>query len=71
MGFISYFTALFNFDSAGDTGPCLQHLDRKVSEDMNEELLKPFSAEEIQTALFQMAPSKCLGPMDLQQGLPI
>jgi exonuclease III len=62
MGFINYFSSLFTTVDAGDMGPCLQHMERRVSDDMNQELLKPFSEDDIRTALFQMAPLKAPGP---------
>jgi hypothetical protein len=62
MGFINYFSSLFTTVDAGDMGPCLQHMEMRVSDDMNQELLKPFSEDDIRTALFQMAPLKARGP---------
>jgi hypothetical protein len=73
MGFINYFSSLFTtvffffFESlfttvdAGDMGHCLQHMERRVLDDMNRKLLKPFSEDDIRTALFQMAPFKAPG----------
>jgi hypothetical protein len=62
MAFCNYFTGLFSSDSVGDANLCLQPLERMVSDDMNEDLLKPFQAEEVHSALFQMAPTKAPGP---------
>ena len=59
--FVHYFTRLFSKGPEGDFTPCIQPLEHRVSADMNAELLKPFLAEEITTALFQMGPLKAPG----------
>jgi hypothetical protein len=68
MAFCNYFTGLFSSDSAGDANLCLQPLERMVSDDMNEALLKPFQAEEVHFALFQIAPTKALRPEGFPTG---
>jgi hypothetical protein len=40
----------------------IREVDQVVSPDMNQELLKPFTREEVRRALFQMSPSKASGP---------
>jgi hypothetical protein len=45
-----------------DMKAVLQNLENMVTEEMNCELLKPFVAEEIKMALFQMGPLKAPGP---------
>jgi hypothetical protein len=60
--FINYFQTLFTSDNAGDMNQCLQHISPRVSDEMNTSLLKPFSREEVQVALNQMAPLKAPGP---------
>jgi hypothetical protein len=60
--FVSYFTSLFTRGPDGDYGPCLQHITSRVSEAMNLELVRNFTADEIREALFQMAPLKAPGP---------
>lgn len=60
--FIQYFSGLFSSDSAGDLTQSLQPLETRVSNDMNTELLKPFTGEEIYQALLHMAPLKAPGP---------
>jgi hypothetical protein len=59
--FIHYFTWLFSKGLEGDFTPCIQPQEHCVSADMNAELLKPFLAEKITVALFQMGPLKVLG----------
>ena len=60
--FVHYYTRLFAMEPAGDFTPCIQPLECSVSDDMNAELVKPFMAEEITNALFQMGPLKAPGP---------
>jgi hypothetical protein len=60
--FVNYFSDLFTAGPAGDPRSCLEHLEEKVSTSMNMELLKPFSTEEVDSALHQMAPLKAPGP---------
>jgi hypothetical protein len=40
---------------------CLHFVEAKVTQDMREEMDKPFTAEEVRFALFQMHPSKAPG----------
>jgi hypothetical protein len=60
--FVNYFTGLFSSNHAGDIDNCVQPIARCVTEEMNEELLKPFEVEEIHGALCQMGPLKAPGP---------
>jgi hypothetical protein len=60
--FVGYFTRLFSAGPAGDLDPCIQYIQSQVTEEMNFELMRPFTADEIQFALFQMAPLKAPGP---------
>jgi hypothetical protein len=59
---VNYFSDLFTAGPAGDPRSCLEHLEENVSTSMNMELLKPFSTEEVDSALHQMAPLKAPGP---------
>ena len=56
------------FQLAGDLEPCLMHLDGRVTSSMNDELMMPFSREEVDQALHQMAPFKAKGPNGLSAG---
>lgn len=56
-----YFSTLFSTGQEVELGPCLQHLEAKVSGSINKELMQEFSAEEINIALYQMALFKALG----------
>jgi hypothetical protein len=60
--FIQYFTQLFTMGQAGDLNPCIQPIESRVSTEMNLELTKNFTAEEINIALFQMQSLKAPGP---------
>lgn len=59
---VSYFTKLF--DSAGPVvvDNILKWVQPKVTATMNQELLLPFTNEEIKFAFFQMHPTKAPGP---------
>jgi hypothetical protein len=59
--FVSYFTDLFTMGPVHDSSPCLVHLRSCVSDSMNMELLQDFTTEEVESALFQMAPLKASG----------
>lgn len=39
----------------------LSHVHVKITQAMNDDLIKPYTAEEVRVALFQMAPSKAPG----------
>jgi hypothetical protein len=60
--FVGYFTRLFSAGPTGDLDPCIRYIQSQVTEGMNLELMSPFIADEIQFALFQMAPLKAPGP---------
>jgi hypothetical protein len=51
VAFINYFTGLFTAGTAGDVEQCLQHLNCRVSDAMNVDLLKDFTREEVDFAL--------------------
>jgi hypothetical protein len=60
--FVKYFTNLFTQGPDGDFSSCLQPITYRVTDGMNMDLEKSFTVEEIEVALFQMAPLKALGP---------
>ncbi|KAH1130759.1 hypothetical protein J1N35_002137 [Gossypium stocksii] len=65
--FSTYFIELFTTSPIGHTLRIYANVQRKISLDMNEELLLPFRLEEIRVAVKSMAPIKALGMM-LQLG---
>ena len=50
-----YFQVIFTADQSLDAGPVLELLERKISDQDNDMLCKPFSDKEIADALFQIA----------------
>lgn len=40
----------------------LQHVPTKVTQNMNDMLMAPYTQEEVKTTLFQMGPTKAPGP---------
>jgi hypothetical protein len=60
--FVDYFKHLFTSEAQTDHATCLDDLECRVSADMNEDLMRSFSIEEIATALKQMSPHKAPGP---------
>jgi hypothetical protein len=60
--FVLYFQELFKGETYLEVDPCIQAVDRKVTDSMNESLLAEVTMEEIARALQQMPPLKALGP---------
>jgi hypothetical protein len=60
--FIDYFEALFTTGHVDGVDHCLQQLNERVSDEMNNELIRDFTKEEVEVALQQMAPLKAPGP---------
>ena len=58
----AYFNTLFTSSRPTDVDDVVQVVESIVTTDMNEDLLRPFSLEEVKQALFQMHPSKAFGP---------
>ena len=57
-----YFENIFKFGSCERMDECLGAMKHKVNADMQEILSREYSANEIKVALFQMGPTKALGP---------
>ncbi|XP_042974784.1 uncharacterized protein LOC122306423 [Carya illinoinensis] len=57
-----YFQNLFTAADWVDMGDILSGVEARVTAEMNEDLLKPYVAEEVELALKQMHPSKAPGP---------
>ena len=55
---MKYFKNLFTQGPDGDFSSCLQPITYRITDGMNMDLGKIFTAEEIEVALFQMAPLK-------------
>lgn len=60
--FVGYFCNLFNSASTSNFDPLLQGIELKVTAQMNAELIRPFSALEVEQSLKQMKPLIALGP---------
>lgn len=57
----SFYTNLYSAHEELVTEEVLHHVPEKVTLQMNEHLMHPFQAEEVDKALFGMAPSKAPG----------
>ena len=57
-----YFQDIFTSVSSNSLQQVIQHVERVVSPEMNNILLKYFYDDKVKTALFQMHPTKALGP---------
>ena len=57
----AFYQALYTSQGANDTSALLSYVPPRVTHEMNEMLCKPYEAEEVHQALFQMAPSKAPG----------
>lgn len=64
--FCNYYTNLFTITNPlqAQLEVVLQNMPRKVKEEMNEELDRPLTAEEISVVLSQMYPTKLPDQMD-------
>lgn len=64
---VEFYKQLFT-STPGDMGPILSHVQQKVTDQQNQMLIAPFSAEEVRVALFSMHPDKSPGPDGLNPG---
>ena len=61
---VEYFQDLFTSSQPEDEeiGLVLEAVDQQVTDDINSTLMEPYTGDEVRRALFQMHPSKALGP---------
>jgi hypothetical protein len=59
---VNYFEELFRSTQPANPNDTLSAVESVVTMDANQNLLRPFLAEEVRAALFQMHPSKAPGP---------
>jgi len=59
---INFFKDLYTSEGTNDMDAVLSKVPRKVTVEMNEALIAPFSEKEVKEALFQMFPTKAPGP---------
>jgi hypothetical protein len=57
-----FYGSLFSSEQTFSMDAVLEAIPCKVTEDMNADLLQPYTNEEIKAALFQMGPTKAPGP---------
>jgi hypothetical protein len=61
-GIFNYFGDLFTAGPSEDMEPCIRHIAMGVTGEMNADLLKGFTNEEVGVAISQMATLKASGP---------
>ena len=59
---MDYFKNLFTISNPPHVNAVTDNIERRVTAEMNSNLLQPFEAEEVRHALAQMHPSKSPGP---------
>jgi len=60
--FIDYYRLLFTSQGLVGVDECLSHVESRITVDMNDSLLRPFTEAEVSFALSQMHPLKSPGP---------
>ncbi|XP_059458269.1 uncharacterized protein LOC132187853 [Corylus avellana] len=60
--FTEFYQQLFTTGTVQGVGECLEGMERRVTEEMNNNLLRPFTQSEVEDALNQMHPLKSPGP---------
>lgn len=60
--FVQYYEGLFTSSDIGDMRECLRAVKKKVSPEMNANLLKEFNMAEVSAAMHQMPLLKAPGP---------
>ena len=59
---MDFYSNLFTAQPNLEPEQIVQHVPHRVTDDMNEGLCKPFTADEVRRALFMMGPNKAPGP---------
>jgi hypothetical protein len=59
---MNYFSTLFTAQEDLQPDEVVQHVPRKISDEMNKTLCSPFMENEVEQALFMMKPNKSPGP---------
>ena len=57
-----YYKQLFTYSNSLDMEEVIDSMDKEVTKDMAQDLIHPYTADEVKAALFQMHPSKAPGP---------
>ena len=59
--FLNYFSSIYQSDQPSQFSPITDAIERRVTEETNNSLLKEFHPDEVQQALYQMHPTKSPG----------
>lgn len=59
---MEFYTRIFSSSNAHDLDQVLEVVKWVVTESMNADLMKPYTREEVDAAIKQMAPLKVVGP---------
>lgn len=59
---LNYFSSIYQSDQPSQFSPITDAIERRVTDEMNNSLLKEFRPDEVRQALHQMHPTKSLGP---------
>lgn len=59
---LNYFSSIYQSDQPSQFSPVTDAIERRVTDEMNNSLLKEFQPDEVWQALHQMHPTKSLGP---------
>ncbi|QHO24559.1 Reverse transcriptase [Arachis hypogaea] len=60
-----YFSNLFTNSTRNGIDQCIQKVPKRVTHEMNEELIREVREEEVKEVIFSMGGLKALGPNDL------